>query len=107
MKRARIVLIFVLISTLAFIPASAAAHPGRTDANGGHTDSKTGEYHYHTGNEATDVSETASAINRPTVEITMVFYCLIAFGGSGAVVVFSVKSIKKKRPARLSNKKGA
>ncbi|MCY9518004.1 MBL fold metallo-hydrolase [Paenibacillus apiarius] len=55
MRRHLIPLILVLTLIAAILPASAIAHPGKTDANGGHTcrtncgqwGLKDGEYHYH------------------------------------------------------------
>lgn len=44
------ILSFLTVCVLvAFLPFSAFAHGGRTDANGGHWDRKTGTYHYHNG----------------------------------------------------------
>lgn len=55
MRKHLIPLILVLTLIAAILPASAIAHPGKTDANGGHTcrtncgqwGLKDGEYHYH------------------------------------------------------------
>ena len=46
------VLVIAAVLLAVFIPASAQAHPGRTDMYGGHTDSSTGIYHYHHGHTA-------------------------------------------------------
>ena len=45
-------LLAAAVIVLALFPASALAHPGRTDKYGGHTDSSTGIYHYHHGHTA-------------------------------------------------------
>lgn len=39
----------LLVGLALLVPASAVAHPGRTDASGGHNDRKNGGYHYHGG----------------------------------------------------------
>lgn len=39
----------LLLGLVLLVPASAVAHPGRTDASGGHHDRKNGGYHYHGG----------------------------------------------------------
>ncbi len=45
MRYSKIIVLLLLL----FIPFTAHAHPGGTDANGGHYNRSTGEYHYHHG----------------------------------------------------------
>ena len=54
MKKKHISIIVLGMLALLMLPASACAHPGKTDKNGGHYDYSTGEYHYHHGYPAHD-----------------------------------------------------
>lgn len=104
MKHVKTVLFIIVIVSFALVPIVAAAHPGRTDAEGGHTDSRTGEYHYHTG--ATPADETGlSARAFPTIEVTTIICIFVAFGGSGYVVVISLRHSKKKQTLKPASRK--